>query len=158
MRHKLYSSIFICLLSATPAALHAQTEDCNTNSRDVDSCALIVACIEETSDYFIGKAFGFESGRLGGELQDGTLCTGDWVARNSLGLGTVNIDCDNGVSADVIFTYQHRQTGTATGFGKTSDGRFVKVWAGKHIMKFLSMTTDQVDPKLICGSVEIPMS
>ncbi|MFN3935978.1 MAG: hypothetical protein ACK4KW_00230 [Gemmobacter sp.] len=142
------------LILATPAAAGA----CGGIEGSSDYCTPVVACIEDTGVHFTGRAVGWGSGTLAGQLSSGAICSGTWVSRNRLGLGQADLDCDDGQSGTVIFTYQDGATGTATGRGLTKGGQAVRGWSGRNIRAFLRAETGEVDPRLMCGEVEIPLS
>ncbi len=158
MNRSTISSVFLtALLLSVPA--HAQGEaPCTIKTGKKSSCAPIIGCIPATGVFFSGRALGWNKGILAGTTSDGAVCTGDWVSRNALGLGASNIFCDNGVNAKVFFFYQDSLTGTATGHGITNSGNKIQVWAGQNIKAYISKETGQVDPKLLCGTTEIPIS
>jgi len=143
------------LLQPAPAQ---EIGDCITQPGAPDSCTPLVACLEKTGVYFMGRAVGFNSGTLAGELSNGAFCTGEWVSRNLLGTGQADFTCDDGQWGRAYFTYLHMPTGTATGRGLTAQGHSVRVWAGHEIRAFLREETGEPDPKLFCDTQEIPIS
>lgn len=135
----------------------APFDDCVDRWNDPRSCAPIVACVGDEL-WFSGRAIGRGHGILSGFLSDSATCSGTWMSRNAFGLGQADVSCDNGLSARVFFTYQDSRTGTATGAGIATDLRRIKVWSGHNIRQFLSESSGQVNPKLMCGDQEIPIS
>jgi hypothetical protein len=131
---------------------------CITRPGEPDNCAPLVACVEATGVYFMGRAVGHNAGTLAGELSNGAFCTGEWVSRNWLGTGQADFTCDDGQWGRAYFTYLHMPTGTATGRGLTNRGQSLRVWAGHEIRAFLRAETGAPDPKLFCNTQEIPIS
>lgn len=147
-------------LLVAPAAAQSVDPGCGIGAPDIgsaDACAPVVACFEETGVYFTGRAIGWDSGTLAGTTSAGATCTGDWVSRNSLGLGQAAFDCDDGTSGTAFFTYQDSLTGTATGHGLTNRFGRIRVWSGRNIVQFLRNETGEVDPELMCGERPIPI-
>jgi hypothetical protein len=49
-------------------------------------------------------------------------------------------------------------SGTVKGYGFTNHGVSIRAWSGHYIQDFLDEKSGQVDNKLMCGEVEIPLS
>lgn len=135
----------------------APFDDCVERPGNRASCAPIVACVGENL-WFSGRATGWNSGTLVGFLSDGSTCSGNWMSKNFFGLGQADVTCSNGLSARVFFTYQDGVTGTTTGTGLTTDMRRIRAWSGHNIRQFLRNDTGQIEPHLMCGNAEIPIS
>lgn len=127
---------------------------------DQSNCVRVLACIGTEGRWFHGRAFGRGEGSLAGEINDGTTCTGAWTSRNRFGLGQANVECDDGMSAAVFYTYQHEYTGTAIGAGVSKDGIAIKTWTGLNVLDYLEGATGKVNV-LPCGRpgdpADIPM-
>lgn len=152
----------VCLL-ILPAAAIAQAidPDCAVTDDkigDPGACASFLGCFESSGTWFTGKAYGWNEGTLAATSSSGAICTGRWVSRNALGVGQAEFECDDGQSGTAFFTYQDGPTGTATGQGLSSDLGRIKVWSGNNIKAFLKAETGAVNPRLMCGDTEIPIS
>lgn len=55
-----------------------------------------------------------------------------------------------------LFTYQHPQTGTASGLGKLSNGESFRVWSGANVDQFLINKYGDVDAGALCQSFSKP--
>lgn len=66
------------------------------------------------------------------------------------------MSCENGLTGFVLFTYQDGQTGTATGFGKMSNGHGIQGWSGHNIQQFLINESGDVNAQLLCDSFIVP--
>jgi hypothetical protein len=101
---------------------------------------------------------GRDKGTLAGVTNFGSICTGTWVSRNFLGTGQANFECDNGHWGKVIFHYRDDVSSTVKGYGFTNHGVSIRAWSGHYIQDFPDEKGGQVDNKLMCGEVEIPLS
>jgi len=126
---------------------------------DQASCSRVVACIGVEGTWFNGRAFGRGAGALDGQLSTGAHCTGSWVQQNLIGLGQADVECDDGMSTTVLYTYQDRYTGTAIGHGRTNLGELVEVWSGQNVLAYFQ-NEDRDNPviTLHCGLTSIPLS
>ena len=154
-------TLFLALFLAGPAA--AQTVDLGCAITDktearADACAAFVGCFTGSGTYFTGRAIGWNSGTLAAETSEGVFCTGTWQNTGGLKPPTASFECDNGESGLVVYTHQDPRTGTATGSGVTDRFRRVEIWSGNNIRQFLADETGEIDPKLMCGDAEIPIS
>jgi hypothetical protein len=145
-----------------PLPIHATPRvdpTCTINPGQSDSCTPLVACIGETGTWFAGRAYGWgDDGTLSGETNAGFTCTGVWQRKNMPGLGQGSLTCSNGLQAVVLYTSIDPPTGTVTGYGQTSDGQQIRAWSGHEIRQFLVNETGDVNARLMCGTVEIPLS
>ena len=101
---------------------------------------------------------GRDKGTLAGAINFGSICTGTWVSRNFFGTGQADLECANGHWVKVIFHYRDDVSGTVNGFGFTNHGVSTCAWSGHYIQDFHDEKSGQVDNKLMCGEVEIPLS
>ncbi len=133
--------------------------DCILKPGQENSCTPLVACVGETGVYFTGRAFGWgESGTLSGTTNAGYKCKGTWMHRNFFGAGQANLTCSNGLQAVVFYTSVDPETGTVVGHGYTNDRQKISAWSGHKIRQFIVNSAGDVDAKLMCGLVEIPLS
>ncbi len=123
------------------------------------SCARVVACIGVEGTWFNGRAFGRGAGALEGQLSTGAHCKGRWVAQNLVGLGQADVECDDGMTTTVLYTYQDAYTGTALGYGRTNRDELVEVWSGQNVLAYFQ-NEDRDNPviTLHCGLTSIPLS
>ena len=155
----LYLPVLLAL-SCTFASASAPVpeENCVDIPDSRDSCSPLLACVGNSGEYFAGRALGRDEGTLAGVTNFGSICTGTWVSRNFLGTGQADFECDNGHWGKVIFHYRDDVSGTVKGFGFTNHGVSIRAWSGHYIQDFLDEKSGQVDNKLMCGEVEIPLS
>lgn len=157
---KVWTALFA--LGAWTGAAHATSLDASCMSSDEigdpNACSPVVGCIAARDEWFVGQAVGWDEGTLAATTSKGTICTGEWVSRNLAGLGQATFSCDDGTQGSVFFTYQDNVTGTAKGHGLTSDFRRVEFWSGLNIRDFIARETGEVDPTLMCGDAEVPIS
>ncbi len=132
--------------------------DCHMRFGHPDSCSPLVACLGGTGIYFTGRAIGWDTGTFAGDTNGGFSCVGQWQARTALGVGRAAFNCDNGRHGIAFFTSQDNATGTASGFGALDDGSPLRVWSGHNIRQFLINKTGDVDTRLKCGDMDIPVS
>lgn len=163
MIRKPYVSAIASLVAITFTAMPAVSQPvvdmgCKTTVGSPSSCSPLVACIGTSNTYFTGRAVGWNTGTLTGTTNAGFSCKGAWVARNAVGLGQAKIECGNGLKGVAYFTYIDGDTGTVIGHGTTSDGQSIRLWSGQKIQQFLATKTGDVNARLMCGSVEIPLS
>lgn len=137
------------------AAAPVPDENC-VDSRD--SCSPLLACFGNSGEYFAGRALGRDKGTLAGVTNFGAICTGSWVSRNFIGTGEANFECDNGHWGKVIFHYRDDESGTVKGFGLTNHGVSIRAWSGHYIQDCLDEQSGQLNNKLMCGDVKIPLS
>ncbi len=151
------AQVFTPNASAEQGSIH-QAGACETTD-DQASCSRIVACIGVDGKWFNGRAFGRGAGGLDGQLSTGATCKGRWVERNALGLGQADVECDDGMTATVLYTYQDAYTGTAIGHGRSNQGDLVEVWSGQNVLAYLQ-NEDPDNPviTLHCGLSSIPLS
>jgi hypothetical protein len=144
--------------SATPDRSVHQSGACDTTN-DQSNCARVVACIGVDGNWFNGRAFGRGEGVLEGRLSTGASCKGHWVERNLLGLGQADVECDDGMTTTVLYTYQDTYTGTAIGHGRSNRGELVEAWSGRNVLTyFQNQNPDNTVITLHCGLSAIPLS
>lgn len=119
----------IASLSATSIA----AEPCNLKN---NFCVPFVACVLDGSEFFFGQSYGRRGGPVQAVSPSGAVCEGRWW-RNSFGAGRTEFACKDGRTGRGTFTYFDSTTGTATGRGRTSDGKRLRVWAGADIWKYV---------------------
>ena len=108
--------------------------------------------------YFAGRALGRHKKTLTCVTNFRSICTGTWVSRNFLGTGQTDFERDNGHWGKVVLHYRDDVSGIVKGFGFTNHGVSIRAWSGHYIQDFLDEKSGQVDNKLMCGEVEIPLS
>ncbi|MDO5633138.1 MAG: hypothetical protein Q4G22_15085 [Paracoccus sp. (in: a-proteobacteria)] len=127
--------------------------------RDDDaSCTRVLACVGDQGRWFHGRSLGRGAGDVVGVMSDGVACTGRWTERGVMGFGQADVTCDDGTRVEVIFTYQDRYSGTATGRGLTEDGLAVQVWSGQNVLGYLHQTTGAPTGTLPCAGAPMLLS
>ena len=123
------------------------------------NCVRALACLGTEGVYFDGQAHGWDTGIVIGFLDDGTSCTGEWVAGDvqTRTPGRASLVCENGVEANVLYHTLDNETGTVIGSGQDSLGREITVWSGEKVLQFLTDPDDD-RPVLPCGPAPIPIS
>ena len=145
-------------LLATPSLAGPKVDpNCDQTYEGRATCAPLIACMGETGIYFTGRAIGWNSGTFAGETNAGFACFGEWTFKGLLGLGEAVIECDNGLTGVIYFTAQDAETGTAIGIGRLSNDTKVQMWSGHNIRQFLKNESGEVEPRLMCADVEVPV-
>ena len=121
------------------------------------NCVRALACLGSEGVYFDGQAHGWDTGVVIGFLDDGTPCTGEWVAGGANIPGRASLICENDVEANVLYHTLDNETGTVIGSGLDSLGREITVWSGEKVLQFLTGPDDDT-PVLPCGPAPIPIS
>ena len=148
----------ITSLFAAPALAGPKVDpNCDQTNEGRATCAPLIACMGETGIYFTGRAIGWNSGTFAGETNAGFACFGEWTFKGFLGLGEAMIECDNGLTGVIYFTSQDAATGTAIGIGRLSNDATVQMWSGHNIRQFLKNESGDVEPRLMCADVEVPV-
>ena len=148
----------IALMGERPnAQTLAPDKACLVKPGQMDSCVPIVACLIGEDVYFVGQALGWNSGTFAGRTNAGFSCYGTWTARNIANVGQAELECDNGRTGGALFVSQDNMTGTATGHGTMSNGTGLQMWSGRNIQQFIINQTGNVNARLMCGEVEIPL-
>ena len=132
---------------------------CNSFPEGV-GCVAVVACIGEAGRWLKGVAIGQTDGAIYATTNDGVECSGTWTSKNWYGAGQTNMNCADGLTARVVYTYQDRESGTAYGKGRTNTGERVVGWAGTRLladMRVLNGTDPDEPAMLVCGSKAIPL-
>ncbi len=124
----------------------------------MSNCVPILACLGGSGVYFTGRAIGWGHGTHAGWTSADTSCHGEWRAKGSLGFGEATLVCDNGLSGKAFFTYQHSETGTASGLGQLSNGETFHVWSGTNVDQFLINRYGDVDAAALCQNFSKPGS
>jgi hypothetical protein len=148
----------IVVMAEIASASPAIDQSCDQTYQGRDTCSPIVACLGEAGIYFTGRAIGWNTGTFAGETNAGFTCFGQWQLKGFLGLGEATIECDNDLTGAIYFTYQDPETGTAIGIGRLSNGGTVQMWSGHNIRQFLKNESGEVNPRLMCAEVEVPIS
>ncbi|MES0825680.1 hypothetical protein [Ruegeria sp. SCP11] len=130
--------------------------DCLENRGSSSNCAPILACLGSSGVYFTGRAVGWGQGTHAGRTSADFSCHGEWRAQGSLGFGEATLECDNGLTGNAFFTYQHAETGTASGIGLLSNGEAFQVWSGANVDQFLINRYGDVDAGALCQSFAKP--
>ena len=121
------------------------------------NCTQVLACVGDDGLWFRGRAFGWDTGNVSGQVSDGTKCDGTWTSGGLFGTGFSSLECTDQTSVTVIYHQQDSKTGTVIGTGRFSDGRNVAVWTGRHVLTFLTNEKNGL-PMLPCGGDPIPIS
>ena len=108
------------------------------------SCSPLLACLGNSDEYFAGRALDRDEGALAGATNLGVVCKGNWVFHSFIRTVKASFECENGHWGNVIFHYH--------------DDVSVRAWSRHYIQDFLDEKSGQVDNKLMCGEVEIPLS
>ncbi|WP_406646321.1 hypothetical protein QEZ52_19490 [Aliisedimentitalea scapharcae] len=146
-------------LMASPALSAPKVDlDCDQTFDGAELCSPLVACLGQTGIYFTGRAMGWNSGVFAGDTNAGFTCFGQWRLNGFLGLGEATIECDNALTGIVYFTSHDPETGTASGLGRLSNGETIHMWSGHNIRQFLRNESEEVNPRLLCNDVEVPIS
>ena len=124
---------------------------CTLKPGSPESCVHVIACIG-TETLFVGGSIGWNTGRIEGRLATGAACVGDWD--NST--GQARFACEDGTVGQVQYLHQDGPTGTATGLGRTEDGRTVEAWSGQNVLDYIRRETGEVI--LECGPATIPLA
>lgn len=130
---------------------------CENIPYDTANCVRALACLGSEGVFFDGQAHGWDTGVVIGFLDDGTSCTGEWVAGGPSTPGRASLQCENGVEANVLYHTLDNETGTVIGSGQDSLGREITVWSGEKVLEFLIDPRDE-RPVLPCGLAPIPIS
>lgn len=126
-------------------------------TEDQSNCTRIVACVGNQGVWFNGRGFGNGAGTFAGAMSDGSTCSGDWVARNAIGIGQASVTCTDGRKGTVYYTYQDPRTGTALGKGRMNTGEDIEIWTGRNVLAYLSAKTGQA-LILPCSGGAVPIS
>ncbi|MGR3514226.1 MAG: hypothetical protein ACU0GG_15810 [Paracoccaceae bacterium] len=121
------------------------------------NCSPLVACIEETGEYFRGASFGQDAGPFRADSVTGAVCTGTWQ-RTLLGIGIAEFTCDDGRLGSSVFNWFEPESGTAVGHGTFVDGAVARFWAGNNLERYF----DEIDPeerqRMSCNPVDMLLS
>ncbi len=145
-------------LTSYEVAADTQSAPCVQVTGSEENCTPIVGCLGEAGDYFVGRAIGWDTGTFEGVSRSQLTCFGDWTASNAFGLGQANIHCDDGMTGIAYFIYQDGVTGTTKGQGLLDDGRRLRMWSGHNIQQFIQNQSGDLDARLMCGDLPVPIS
>lgn len=81
------------------------------------NCNWIVVCIGSEGEWFNGCVFGCGEGIFSGVILGGVFCVGNWMLCNVIGVGQVDVFCDDGCMGCVYFIYQDSYIGIVLGQG-----------------------------------------
>ncbi|MEL7151204.1 MAG: hypothetical protein AAGK71_10740 [Pseudomonadota bacterium] len=137
---------------AIPAA--TQAEPCDPERMN---CSPLVACIEETGEYFRGASFGYDAGPFRADSVSGAACTGTW-RRTFLGIGIAEFTCSDGRMGSSVFNWFEPESGTAVGHGTFVDGTVARFWAGTNLERYF----EEIDPlereRMACNPTDMLLS
>jgi len=163
-------AVVLALTHALPAAAQQTTlpplggepaapaiPDCVLTPGSPESCSRVLACIGVDGLYFDGGAFGWDTGEVLGQRNDGVACAGPWRSGGFLGTGTAQLLCEDGLTGDAIYYSQDDETGTTIGRGTDSLGRPVIAWSGENVLRYLT-PDGSPSARLPCGATPIPIS
>lgn len=145
--------LFAAAIIALPLGATGQPKldrTCTLKSGSAENCVPVVGCLGGTGVYFTGRAFGWGSGGIAIETSHQLTCHGTWTSRGPMGFGQAEFACDDGRTGAGLYTSQDGATGTATGFGKLSDGKHLRVWSGHNIDQFMTNQNGDVNTGLEC--------
>ncbi|MEM7718678.1 MAG: hypothetical protein AAF222_05700 [Pseudomonadota bacterium] len=121
------------------------------------NCSPLVACIEESGEYFRGASFGQDAGPLQATSVTGAVCTGTW-RRTLMGIGIAEFTCDDGRVGSSVFNWFEPESGTAVGHGSFADGSVARFWAGNNLERYFR----EIDPlereRMACNPVDMLLS
>lgn len=146
----------ITLVATSVLAGPKLPSDCVGTRNSTSNCAPILACLGDSGIYFTGRAIGWGSGTHAGRTSADFGCHGEWTANGSFGFGEATLECDNGLTGRAFFTYQHPETGTASGLGMLSNGESFHVWSGTNVDQFLVNKYGDIDTSALCQSFAKP--
>jgi hypothetical protein len=122
-----------------------------------DNCVRVLACIGVDGTWFDGEAWGWDIGTVLGATSDEVGCIGTWRSGGFLGTGTAQMQCDNGMSVNVLYYTQDNDSGTVIGRGSDSLGRAIIAWTGQNVLDYLT-PEGRPSASLPCGPTPIPIS
>ncbi|WP_170326278.1 hypothetical protein [Ruegeria arenilitoris] len=146
----------IALVATTAQAGPKLPADCLAHQGTSANCVPILACLGDSGIYFTGRAIGWSKGTYAGRTSAEFSCHGEWRAQGRLGFGEATLECDNGLTGSAFFTYQHPETGTASGLGRLSNGDTFHVWSGANVDQFLITRYGDVDAGALCRTFAKP--
>ncbi|WP_299643752.1 hypothetical protein [uncultured Ruegeria sp.] len=150
------SAIAIALVASTALAGLKLPANCAPNRGNLSNCVPILACLGDSGIFFTGRAIGWGKGTHAGQTSANFGCHGQWRAQGSFGFGEATLECDNGLTGKAFFTYQHPETGTASGIGRLSTGEIFHVWSGNNVDQFLINKYGEVDAGALCQNFTAP--
>lgn len=142
------------LASALAAPAYADTAICDPGTMN---CSPLVACVEDTGEYFRGASFGQDAGPFQAESVTGAVCTGKWK-RTMLGIGVAEFNCDDGRMGSSIFNWFEPESGTAVGHGTFLDGAVARFWAGNNLEKYFREIDPAERQRMACSPVDMLLS
>ncbi|NYS25753.1 hypothetical protein HUK65_12190 [Rhodobacteraceae bacterium 2376] len=148
------AALTIAFWAATPSPA-LELPACDLVPGSADSCAPVLACMPGDGVWFVGRAVGWNEGKLEGETNTGVTCTGTWSVGETLALGHARFSCDDGLSGRIVYHYQDPGTGTARGTGLISGFGRLRAWSGHKITEFLDRSTGRVDGAHMCGDTPL---
>ncbi|WP_146347125.1 hypothetical protein [Falsiphaeobacter marinintestinus] len=146
----------IVLLGVTAQAGPKLPDDCEIRDGSPYSCSPMVGCLGVT-DYFTGRALGWNKGSHISQSGGGLNCIGEWRGSGRLGLGEATVECDGDLTGLAYFYSRDPQTGTGRGMGRLSDGRTLRVWYGQEVEQFLRNEYGDVNYFEMCKNADAPI-
>lgn len=134
----------------------ASAQDCQNIPYSQRNCVRALACIGDQGLWFDGEARGWDQGRIDGEMNDGTACSGEWTSGGFMGTGNARLTCEDGTEIGIVYYTQDSVTGTVSGRGVDNRGRGIRGWSGLNVLEFLRDGPDST-PSLPCSDAPIPL-
>lgn len=128
--------VTICFAGSVTAQI---TPMCVANEPNQD-CDQILACVGSKGQWFNGTTLGRGPiNDIEGQMDNGTICTGQRVQHNKVLSGSIALICGDGTQATVEYGLSvldsNRDFGT--GLAVTQDGRDIRVWVGQDLISTL---------------------
>ena len=146
MRFCIFTLLFVLLIGPAQAQLR-----CETKVSD-DWCVPLLACFGEGGLWFKGQAYGRRSGQVTGQLSNGASCVGQWSSSVNNREGGIQVQCEDGRSAQLAFDYADPSSGTAIAKGSSNRGEKITAWSGRFLPDYLRDVLGMPENKLVCGA------
>lgn len=161
MLSRITATAAMTLLASTVAADWIVNTVCDDVPDGTQYCAPVVGCFDDSRNVtFIGRATGTGAadGPILGRTNEGVICEGHWVSDRELGFGRATFSCEDGRKGHATYTSVDPPTGTTFGSGLTEDGVQIRVWSGRAIDQFVMNKDGDLDMRLMCSGIPIPIS
>ena len=144
----------LVLASALACPVIASADTCDPKRMN---CSPLVACVEETGEYFRGASFGQDAGPFRADSVTGAVCTGTW-RRTLLGIGIAEFRCDDGRMGSSVFNWFEPESGTAVGYGTFVDGGVARFWAGNNLERYFREIDPEERQRMACNPIDMLLS
>ncbi|MEP2642538.1 hypothetical protein [Roseobacter sp.] len=158
---RIIATAAMTLLASTVTAEWALNTVCDDPPNGTQYCVPVVGCFDDSNNVtFIGRATGAgaPNGLIYGRTNQGIVCEGNWVSNTDLGFGRASFACEDGRQGHLTYTSVDPSTGTTFGSGVTEDGVQIRVWSGRAIDQFVMTDNGDLDTRLMCNGIPIPLS